>query len=137
MSRGREGKGSCQGGALASRRGEGDLALLQPPGGVREGLADVFLLEVGVGVKDLVVRAPSRQQTHHRSDRDSHAADAGLAAHDSRIKRDSLERFARQRTQDSSCDALLAPFADRAVENPTMAPMDTLTIQSATSARLS
>lgn len=29
--------------------------LLQPPGGVGQGLADVFLLEVGIGSKDLVV----------------------------------------------------------------------------------
>ena len=58
---------------------------------VLEGLLDVFLLEVGIVLDDLLDGCPLRDQGHDMGDSDPHATDARSAAHDLVIKGDAVE----------------------------------------------
>src|SRR4051812_38404764 len=71
--------GSCP--REASRLAQRNFDFLYPPGGVGQGLSDVFGLQVRILAKNLLARSPCRYKADQRADCDAHAADAWLSAH--------------------------------------------------------
>lgn len=66
--------------------------LLGQPGGVFDGLLDVFTFEIGIVGKDLFERRAVRDLPDDDRDGDPHSADGGPASEDLRVKRDPVER---------------------------------------------
>lgn len=69
----------------------GNLDLLDPPCGIRQGLLDVIKHQVWVGLKDLVERLAGGDQADHDTDRHSRTSNAGFATHDVDIPGDAVE----------------------------------------------
>lgn len=66
--------------------------LLGQPGGVFDGLLDVFTFEIGIVGKDLFERRAVRDLPDDDRDGDPHSADGDPASEDLRVKRDPVER---------------------------------------------
>src|SRR4051812_24728779 len=67
------------------------LKLLYAPGSVREGRADVFLLEIRVSFKNVFVRMAGSEQAKYGPDGDSDTPNAGLTSHHLGIKSYAVE----------------------------------------------
>src|SRR5690606_7198064 len=85
-----EAPGSCREGA--SRRGEWQLVLFRPPGGIGQSGEDVILLQIREVVEDFLVRLAGSEQADDGANSDTHAAKARLATHDIRRVSDAAEQ---------------------------------------------
>ena len=66
-------------------------AFLSAPGCVAQCLKDVLALEIGVIRQNIVDRARGTDLPDDHADGDTHAANAGLTAHDARLLRAAIE----------------------------------------------
>jgi len=74
-------KGSYPQAAWSSAQDQHLFSLLQPPGGVSQGLIDVGRFQQWVGLQNPLAAAAAGDQPHDRAHRDAQPADAGFAAH--------------------------------------------------------
>ena len=75
----------------ASRDLKRNLYLFRTPRGVRQRLANVPSLKVGVEAQDLSFGVAGRNQADNRADGDAQSADAGFAAHNGGVGRDAAK----------------------------------------------
>jgi len=71
--------------------GERQFPLHRRDRGEAQALPNIFIFEIRVFCKDLLLRRATGKQPQHRCDRDSQMADARDSAHLVRINRDAIE----------------------------------------------
>ena len=82
-----------------------DFAFTDAPCGIGEGLVDVLRFQIGVKLQQARFGMPCSHHADDHTDGDSHAADAGLAAHDSGVVGNSIEGGHRRKLGVVSCAA--------------------------------